>query len=238
MILSGHQPCYLPGLQLFNKIMHSDAFMYVPHCQFQKGSWHHRNFIRTLKRPLTVPIHAKLGESIDEVRIDFSQPWQRKHIMAIQTAYGKAPFFDDYLPDLKYAIASADIHASLAEFNIRIMHWLTTWLRCDQYDRCTYSTANNREIRAIKDPVDMIIAMCKSVDADTYLSNEGARAYIGPEEERRMADAGITHRWQWFRTPDYHQGAEVNNGVLSVIDLLFYYGENAHDIIYHSGGFL
>lgn len=234
MILSGHQPCYLPGLQLFNKMMHSDVFMYTPHCQFQKGSWHHRNYIDS--GLLTVPVHGKLGVPIDEVRIDFSKNWQKKHLRSIEVAYSKYPFFDDYFPDIKYVITNCD--GTLADLNIGLMNRLTTWLRLDDYNRIYYSTENYRHIRAIKDPVDMIIAMCKHVDAGTYLSNEGARAYIGPDEEERMLRAGITHKWQGFTTPNYGQTPEVNNGRLSVIDLLFAKGPEAHDIIYNAGGVL
>ena len=233
MILSGHQPCYLPGLQLFNKMMHSDVFMYTPHCQFQRGSWHHRNYIDS--GLLTVPVHGKLGVPIDEVKIDFSKNWQKKHLRSIEIAYGNDPFFNDYFPDIKYCIESAE---TLYKLNSHLMNHITSWLRCDNFDRLTYSTENNAEIRAIKDPVDMIIAMCKHVDADTYLSNKGARAYIGPDEEERMLRAGITHQWQDFTTPNYGQTPEVNNGRLSVIDLLFAKGPEAHDIIYNAGGAL
>lgn len=231
MILSGHQPCYLPGLQLFNKMMHSDAFMYTPHCQFQKGSWHHRNYIDS--GLLTVPVHGKLGVPIDEVQIDFSKNWQKKHLRSIELAYGNDPFFDDYFPDIRYCIENAE---TLYRLNRHLMNYITSWLRCDNFDLFTYSTENNAEIRAIKDPVDMIIAMCKGVDADTYLSNGGARAYIGPDEEERMLRAGITHKWQDFTTPNYGQTPEVNNGRLSVIDLLFAKGPEARDIIYNAGG--
>ena len=229
MILSGHQPCYLPGLQLFNKIMHSDAFMYVPHCQFQKGSWHHHNFIRTGR--LTVPVKATLGQAIDEVSIDQTKEWQRKHIRSIELAYRNYPFFDDYFPIIKCVLGTTN--RSLSRLNLNIMHSLTWWL-C-RGGPVQYSTGN-AEIRAIKDPIDMIIAMCKHVGADSYLSNEGARAYIGPAEEARMADAGITHKWQRFTHPDYGQDLAINNGRLSVIDLLFAKGPEARDIIYNAGG--
>ena len=233
MILSGHQPCYLPGLQLFNKIMHSDAFMYVPHCQFQKGSWHHMNYIKSGK--LTVPVNATLGQSISEVQIDQTKVWQRKHVKTIEQAYRKYPFFDDYFPDIKYGIENYSHRLSLVDLNVCLMNWLTTWLKTDFRP---LSTEFNAEIRAIEDPVDMIIAMCKYLDCDEYLSNEGARAYIGPEEEKRMADAGITHWWQKFTHPDYGQDVSRNNGWLSVIDLLFTKGKDSRDIIYNAGGIL
>src|SRR5690348_5767727 len=49
MILSGHQPVYLPSILLFSKIAHSDAFMWVGHCQASPGTWHNRNQIRNAK---------------------------------------------------------------------------------------------------------------------------------------------------------------------------------------------
>ena len=45
MILSGHQPVFLPGIILFNKMALSDQFMYVGHVQFSPKSWQQRNRI-------------------------------------------------------------------------------------------------------------------------------------------------------------------------------------------------
>src|SRR5271154_425751 len=102
MILSGHQPCYLPGIQLFCKMMHSDAFMHVPHSQYVHGSWHSHNFIRTGR--LVVPTHSTLGESIAATKIDNSKHWQRKHLRAIELAYGNQPYFKRYFRDLEEII--------------------------------------------------------------------------------------------------------------------------------------
>ena len=233
MILSAHQPNYLPGLQLFNKIMLSDAFMHVPHCQFQRRSWHHRNYIDS--GLLTVPVTGPYPSAISEVQIDFTKPWQRKHIRAIEIAYGNEPFFDDYFPDIRWAIDCAYDHRDLYSLNRHLMNYLTSWLGCDRFDKITYSSESANAIRSIKDPVDMIIKMCQLVGADTYLSNGGASAYIGPEEEKRMADAGITHKWQMFDHPDYGQSKDINGGMLSVIDLLFAKGPEAHDIVHNAG---
>ena len=52
VILSGHQPVYLPGIVVLTKIALSDACMLVGHCQFQNKSWHSRNYIRGPSGPL------------------------------------------------------------------------------------------------------------------------------------------------------------------------------------------
>lgn len=227
MILSGHQPCYLPGLQFFNKVMHSDAFIYVPHCQYLAGSWHSHNFICTGK--LTVPVHATLGQSIQEVTIDYTKTWQRKHLHAVELAYSKTPFFGQYHEELRWILNTR--HSNLAHLNIALTEWLAEELDCGPYDKLFYTHRTHST-----DPIDMIIEMCKSVDADTYLSNGGAVAYIGPDQEKRMLDAGIIHRWQWWNPPEYGQEHKHNNGWLSVLDILFHKGPEAIPIIRDSGG--
>ena len=81
MILSGHQPNYLPGIVRFNKIALSDKFMICQNMQFEDGSWHNRNYIRGPQGPLllTVPIKHNHGQTAAQAKIDYSQPWQRKH---------------------------------------------------------------------------------------------------------------------------------------------------------------
>ena len=46
MILSAHQPVYLPGIILFGKIAISDVFMFLGHVQFSRTSWQTRNRVR------------------------------------------------------------------------------------------------------------------------------------------------------------------------------------------------
>ena len=234
MILSGHQPCYLPGIQLINKIMLSDAFMHVGHCQYQKRSWHSHNFIRTGE--LIVPVRATLGQSVDEVEIDYSKNWQRKHLERIKHAYGderKFPFFEYIYPFL------ADIiwcnHGTLGELNKSLLYWILQKLEINTW----IFDSRNHQIEGSK--CDMLISMCKAVGADEYLSNEGSRwrqgndGYITAAEEDRMAAAGIKHRWQKFTHPIYGQDARVNFGRLSVIDLLFRHGPASAEIIRRAG---
>jgi hypothetical protein len=232
MILSGHQPCYLPGIQLINKIMLSDAFMHVGHCQYQKQSWHSHNFIRTGE--LIVPVHATLGQSIDDVEIDYSKNWQRKHIRNIEAAYRGFQYFDDYFPTLEQII-NFDCWRTLGELNKALLDYILEEIGI----KTPILDSSDYQIEGAK--TDMLISMCKAVGADEYLSNEGSRwregddGYITPTEEDRMAAAGIKHRWQKFTHPIYGQNAEVNFGRLSVIDLMFRWGPESAEIIRRAG---
>ncbi len=223
MILSGHQPVYLPGIQLFNKIALSDAFMFCGHCQYSPKSWHSRNYIKT--GMLWVPVHKSPGQSIDETEIAEGGPWRRRHLKAIRMAYGKSVFFEDYFPALEEIIGHP--WSSLASLNICLIEQILGWLGIAvplYYGHELLDTEAHK--------TDMLISMCRAVGADQYLSNGGAREYV---DEYKMLAAGIAPHWQQFKLPDYGQSTQVNGGNMSVVDLLFAKGPEAGSIIKRSG---
>ncbi|HVR84338.1 MAG TPA: WbqC family protein, partial [Planctomycetota bacterium] len=93
MILTGHQPNYLPYAGFFEKIARSDRFLVVDNVQFVKRGtfgWMHRNRIRSGSPEgwdwLSVPILSKgrYTQEIREAEIDNSTPWPRKHWRSIE----------------------------------------------------------------------------------------------------------------------------------------------------------
>ena len=61
MILTAHQPCYLPWLGLFHKIAISDIFCFFDIVQYQKKDFNNRNKIKTIHGGiwLSVPAESK-----------------------------------------------------------------------------------------------------------------------------------------------------------------------------------
>lgn len=225
-LLSGHQPVYLPGIILFNKIALSDAFMFVGHCQFVKKSWHSRNRIQLNQQELwlTVPVKTAglFEQSIDSTAI-IDQVWKRKHLGSIRQAYGKAPFFDLYYPDLEAGINAP--HATLGDLNISL---IVMFLRCLEISTpILYS--RHYEIQGNK--TQMLISMCRAVGATGYLSNEGSRTYV---DEQEMEAAGLQHFWQTFEHPVYEQGKTFMPN-LSIIDVLFHVGPAAREVVLNCG---
>lgn len=226
LILSGHQPVYLPGIILFSKIALSDVFMFVGHCQFVKKSWHSRNRIRLADQELwlTVPVKTsgRFDQAINETFI-VDGIWKRKHLGSIRQAYQKAPFFKTYYPELEDRLLAFE--GSLGDLNIGIIKMILRWLKIGT----RIVDSRDYDIRGAK--TDMLISMCQAVGADRYLSNEGSRDYV---DEQTMADAGIQHCWQIFEHPVYAQpGAFMPN--LSVIDLMFHTGPEAKEIVMSCG---
>ena len=61
MILTAHQPVYLPWIGLFHKIYLADQFCWFDIAQYQKRDFNNRNKIKTAQGELwlTVPVESK-----------------------------------------------------------------------------------------------------------------------------------------------------------------------------------
>lgn len=223
MILSGHQPVYLPGILFFNKLALSDLFMYVGHVQFSPKSWQQRNRIALNGQEylLSVPVikAGLLGQKIDEVQIS-EEPWRRKHLGSIRQAYSKSPFFKFYFQELEDVLSYN--YDSLGLLNRAVISLMSNWLKIDTPVVESYDYPN---ISGSK--TNMLIEMCQAVGADQYLSNEGARIYV---DETKMALNGIQHIWQKFIHPEYsHCGTFLKN--MSALDILFNLGPDAGSVV-------
>ena len=102
MILTAHQPVYLPWLGLFHKIALAETFVYFDQVQYLPKDWMNRNKIKTGSGLiwLTVPVLHKeqRGDITSKKKIYNDDNWMKKHLDAIKFNYKKTPFFEDYYP--------------------------------------------------------------------------------------------------------------------------------------------
>lgn len=90
---------YLPSVAYFTLIAHSDEVFIETNENFEKQSYRNRcEIIGPNKiQNLSIPVHHGGRKiPIKELTIDYKQKWSNNHWRAIQSAYGKAPFFDFY----------------------------------------------------------------------------------------------------------------------------------------------
>lgn len=77
---------------------------------------------------LSVPvIHRAPKMPVHEVMISYAEPWQRMHLNAIQSAYGRAPFFQHYFPELERIIMQSPVR--LTELNRQLLEWIFTSIK-------------------------------------------------------------------------------------------------------------
>lgn len=230
MMLTAHQPNYLPYGGFFEKIARADRFFIVDNVQFVKRGtfgWMHRNRIRTNSPQgwdwLSVPVlsKGKYTQKISEARVDASVPWARKHWKAIEFNYRRAPYFKLY----------ADAFRALYE-----RPWDSFGdLSCAFIERILELLGAARPIERTSalgiegESTGLVLAMCRAAGADAYLSGVHGKDYLDAAEFER---AGVRLVFQDFACPEYPQcwpGPFVPN--LSVIDLLFNCGPESLKVL-------
>jgi WbqC-like protein family len=90
---------YLPSLEYFCAILRNDEIIIEQHEYFEKQSYRNRCRIQTTNKIDTLSVPVQNGNKkvlIRDLKIDYSQDWTRRHLGAIHSGYGKAPFFEFY----------------------------------------------------------------------------------------------------------------------------------------------
>ena len=224
MILTTHQPVYLPWLGLFHKIALADHFVSLNQVQYQVNDWNNRNKIRTSTGDiwLSVPVKHRnhLNLSYEDILIDNARPWRRKHWKSICQNYKAAPCFK------KYADYFEDCYSrdwqTLLDLNESMLVWFLKTLGID----VPISSARAMELQGQKS--DLLLDMCVKKRADVFIFGAQGRDYADKDS---FAKAGVLPLFQSYRHPVYRQlhGEFMPN--LSIIDLLFNCGEDSLEIL-------
>ncbi len=219
MIVTVHQPQYLPWLGYFDKIDKADVFCFLDNVQFKKNEWQNRNRIKTADgwQWVTTPVLYRFPQRINEVRINNSVNWKRKHLQALITNYRKAPFFNDLI-DLFGNTYSKDWEF-LTDLNVYFIRRIVEWLGLEPKSFVLAS-----DLQLPDDPTDRLIAICKHRGGDIYLAGRDAIRYMNPERFRRQ---GVRVVVQDFEHPVYPQLFGDFQSHLSIVDLLFNCGPDS-----------
>jgi len=228
MILSAHQPQYLPWLGYFDKIDKSDCFVFLDTVQYKKREFQNRNKIRTKKDFiwLTVPVKTKGAsfQKLSDVQIDNEVNWQKEHINSLQTWYSSAPHFNDYFPFFKSVYARK--WEKLIDLNIHIIEFIleTLGIRTKIYLESEIKTQLTSTLR--------LVEICNKLDADIYLSGIGGKNYL---DELKFSENSIDLQYQSFTHPIYPQrftsGENEFSSYMSIVDLMFNAGPNSINIL-------
>ncbi|WP_417260809.1 MULTISPECIES: WbqC family protein [Pseudomonadota] len=215
MIVSIHQPAYLPWLGYFEKIKKSDLFLYLDTVQFQKGSFQNRNKIRTKEGWIwqTVPVQTKgkhFEQTIADVPINNQLRWQSKHWAAITQNYRKAPFAAKWLPRLE-----PFYHTPYDRLSDLCWDMMVVFNQAFEITTPIQKTSKLPSVEGTKS--DLILNHCQAVNADTYFSGSQGRGYL---DEGPFAQAGISVVYQDYQHPNYAQTYQGFEPYMGVIDLL------------------
>lgn len=224
MILTAHQPVYLPWLGLFHKIALADTFVSFNQVQYLPKDWNNRNKIKTPRGPewLTVPVRSKgyLDKKLTEIEISNDEPWKRKHWRTILANYRGTPFFG------KYSGFFEDVYARdwrfLTELNDYMLRWFLFTLKID----VEFKDASKFEFQGVKSA--LVLDMCKTLGATSYIFGAMGKDYADVEA---FEQAGVQVLFQDYRHPVYAQQYGEFVDRLSILDLLFNCGDSSGEIL-------
>lgn len=177
MILSMHQPQYLPWIPYFNKILIADTFVFLDNVQYQKNGIINRNHLKNSygKFWLTVPVLHPTNKKIFEVQIDNNNNWVKKHLSSIQQNYFKSPNYVFFKKNL-YPILNK-VNDNIADLNIAL---ITVIL--EKYFNKKINIIRQKDINTQKNGTDLIIEICKNLKATQYVSGPGGKKYLEIEK--------------------------------------------------------
>lgn len=227
MIVSIHQPNYLPWLGFFDKISKSDTFVIFDDVQFPRGKNHfgHRNLIKTNagSKWLTIPLVGKSEfKNFNEIEINYNG-WNNEHVRLIDVFYNKTKYFNNYYPDIKNIIEQS--YNNLSELNITLINY---FLKC--LDIKTNIVLSSNICPSDMSGSDKILYILDQLKATKYISGTGPGSlrYINEDDFKTR---NIELVWQHYNHPVYKQQYGDFIPYVSIIDLLFNEGENSKNII-------
>ena len=225
------QPTYLPWLGYFDLIANAKDFIFLDNVKFNKSSYHHQNKILGTNGVilLSIPTRACKGRMdtlINEVEIDDSKKWQKKHLASIEQSYRKSPYYGEIYPYIQ-SIISSNIK-SLSELNIELIKLFASMLSLNT----NFYVASRME-NMTEDKVQRLIDFCQMQQCDSYYSPAGSLDYLDTVKNKELfALADISVYFQQFEVTPYLQRQQEFVPYMSVLDALMYCGiEKTGDII-------
>ena len=218
MILSAHQPAYLPWLGYFDKIIQSDIFIYLDSVQFEKNSFTNRNRIKSPQGELmlTVPVLSKghINKSLTEIEIDNKQNWRKKHLSSILMNYKKAKRFEECYAKLEV------LYDKEYDFLSELCYeHLIFWLR--ELGIKT-EIIKSSELNIDSKKSDLIFDLCRYYNTDTYISGALGKNYL---EENKFKNAKINIIYQDYKHPVYEQLWGEFLSYMSILDFWMNYDD-------------
>tara|TARA_Y100000310_G_scaffold335560_1_gene417881 strand:+ start:8695 stop:9462 length:768 start_codon:yes stop_codon:yes gene_type:complete len=234
--LSAHQPEFLPWLGYVSKASMADVYFILDTVQYVKDVFQNRNKIRIKQGDgwqwLNIPVKKAGSRLMDwkDVEMDTNQNWKKKHLNSIYYSYHKAPHFQALYEKIESIYMSDDIFLLefvikmskliLSEFEINIPIYRTSELIQQGFD-----------IKGSKS--DLIINMCRAVNANNFIFGSLGRTYI---DKNKFKDNDINYYFQNFSHPMYDQFHGDFISHMSSIDLLFNYGPKSVKMLGKSKG--
>jgi hypothetical protein len=213
------QSNYLPWKGYFDLLNSVDDFIFYDEVQYTKNDWRNRNRIKTTQgvQWLTIPVRQeRLAQKISETQVSDSA-WGKRHWRALAQAYARAPYFEQYRPELEKLYTTDEVQ--LSAINQYFIQAINAWLgiRTMLHSAADFAVEGDRTAR--------LVQLVQAVGGTDYVSGPAASVYL---DAAQFAQAGIGLTWMSYEGyPEYSQLHGSFEHRVSVLDLLLNAGPTA-----------
>lgn len=230
MIVTVHQPHFMPWLGYLHRMAQADLFIVLDHVQFERGNYQNRTMIRMNgeARWLTVPVLQRsqkeriIDKQVDNMLAGTPRWWSTAHFQTIRQAYRESRYLGLYAPTLRQILETR--WERLVELNAAMLEFLRDALAIRT------KIVRSSELQAEGAKSELILNLCRAIGADTLLVGlGGSRNYLDKAEFERN---GVRIAYQDFEHPVHEQcGAAPFIKGLSSIDLLMNCGPASRELL-------
>ena len=218
-----HQPEHHPWLGFVKKMSQTDIFVFFDDVQYNSSGFQNRNYIKTNtgKTLLSVPVLSKFDSKINEIKIDKTKNWFKKHKKSIMTNYSKTDFFEEYKNKIEEIYETE--YEYLIELNTKVIKFFLNELKIKT--KIIFSSSLNLDSNSPK----KILEICKKFNADKYIS--GVHWGLENLNLKEFSDNQIKIEFQKFLHPIYKQCHSPFIPNLSTLDLILNEVKNGRKIL-------
>jgi hypothetical protein len=229
MIVTTHQPIFLPWPGFFYKALCADTMVLLDDVQFPQGrGWMNRNRVKCDQGELwlTVPVwkKGKGKQLIRDVEICYEADWRRRHMRTLRQCYANAPYREHYLPAIESLYARR--YPRLSDFNIDLIRllWDALGIPCRLLVQSQLGVSGRG--------TDLLIGISRALNADAYVTLPLVEKHL---DTQRFAASGVELLFEAFKPPIYPQLWGEFRFNLSTLDLLLSCGPQSLHIVAQAG---
>ena len=225
MIVSIHQPCFIPWPGFFEKVLKADTFVLLDTVQFEKNSFDNRNKVRIANGDtwLTIPVKTK-GKfehmTWQNLEIQNEEPWRKKHLKTLEHNYSKSRYW------LKYQEKIREIYQKnqqlLLDFNLDFMSFIFNELEIET------KIVRASDLDLTEKKSDLVLEILLKLGASTYISGAMGKNYLKESDFHRN---NIEIIYQDYKPPIYAQAYRNFVPYMSILDVLLNHGRETRSIV-------
>lgn len=219
---------YFPWVGFIEQLRLADAFVLYDDVQFSKGSFTNRVQIKTKTGPqwLSVPLMGlRLGQRINDVKLDERWDWRTKHRDQLLDAYRKAPFVTDMLALVDDVFAQPAVTLSQ-------LAWASTFALADYFGFASHLQLFNSVSMAIEGSSSQrVLDIVRNLGGSIYITGHGARNYLNHASFEKI---GVDVRYMDYLCEPYVQLHGEFTPYVSALDLVANCGRKGRQYIQSS----